>query len=226
MRFVWLMAAFAVPTPRIQAQDAVPVHREPRHRLVLDSARFRVLDVLIVPGDTTLFHIHDTPIMYVDLSPSPVAIQVLGGGWTASTPATAPGGVRIDSTYVANSVTHRVTNTGTTEFRLLAIVSSTPTSTVPMAAQTGLPGTVQIRSTWFWQARFQISPQSSTEWRTSGVPVLIVQPLSGQLDVEVDGKWYQQLERPGSWSLVPPHMRYRIANRGTAAANAVAIQIR
>jgi quercetin dioxygenase-like cupin family protein len=220
------MLAFAAPARGLHAQDAVPVQREPRHRLVLDSARFRVLDVLIAPGDTTLFHIHDTPIMYVDLSPSPVAIQVLGGGWTALPPAAVPGGVRIDSTYVATSVTHRVTNTGTTEFRLLAIISSTPTSMVPTAAQTELPGTVQTRSTWFWQARVHIAPQSGTEWRTSEVPVLIVQPLAGQLDVEVEGKGHQPLEGPGNFSLVPAHLRYRIANRGIAAANAVAIQIR
>ena len=226
MRFVWLMAAFAVQGPRIHAQDAVPVYREPRHRLVLDSVRFRIMDVLIKPGDTTLFHIHDTPIMYVDLSRSPVAIQVLGGDWITATPATAPPRVRIDSTYAVNSLTHRVTNTGTTQFRLLAIISSTRMSTAPIVAQTELPGTVEIRSTWFWQSRFQISPQSGTEWRTSGVPVLIVQPLEGQLDVEVEGKGHQQLERPGTWSLVPAHMRYRIANRGTAAADAVAIQIR
>jgi len=56
--------------------------------------------------------------------------------------------------------------------------------------------------------------------------VLIVQPLSGQLDVDVEGKGHQRLEGPGNCGLVPAHMRYRVANRGIAAANAVAIQLR
>lgn len=56
--------------------------------------------------------------------------------------------------------------------------------------------------------------------------MLIVQPMSGQLDVEVEGKGHQRLEGPGNFPLVPAHMRYRMANRGIAAANAVAIQIR
>jgi quercetin dioxygenase-like cupin family protein len=132
----------------------------------------------------------------------------------------------MDSSYAAAPVTHRVTNTGATEFRLLAVISSAPATTAPIAAPTGLPGTVEIRSTWFWQARVQLAPQSGTEWRTSAAPLLIVQPLSGQLDVEIEGKGSQRLERPGSWSLVPAHLRYRIANRGAVAADGVAIQIR
>jgi hypothetical protein len=231
MRFVhsWgVLALFAAPSPT-RAQDAVPVHREPRHRLVLDSVRFRVLDVQIVPGDTTRFHIHDTAILYVDLAISPVALQVFGGAWSATTsgPPRARGNVRIDSGYVLQPVTHRVTNIGGSVFRLLAIISSGPASAGHAdTAQAALPGITELVSTWFRQTRVQVLPRSTTEWRTSPSPVLVVQPESTGLEVEVAGAAGQRLEGPGSWVLIPPRARYRIANGRTESIAAVAIQIR
>src|SRR6266581_1061939 len=205
MRFVysWCVVALFAPQLEGRAQDAVPIHREPRHRLVLDSVRFRVLDVQIVPGDTTRFHIHDTAILYVDLAPSPVAIQILGGAWTGFTPPGSPGGrtgpVRIDSTYVLHPITHRVTNTGASTFRVLAIISSGPAPASGGDTTQTLPGTTELRSTWFRQARVQMEPGSTTEWRTSGTPVLIVQPALTGIEVELEGAARQRLESAGSW---------------------------
>lgn len=211
------------------AQVAVPVHREARHQLVLDSSRFRVLDVQIAPRDTTQFHIHDTAILYVSLVTSLTSAQVLGYDWP-STPANPPlaavGDVRIDSTYLLQPVTHRVTNAGATMFRLLAITSSGATLEPPMDSPRSLPGVVELRSTWFQQARVHLPPKSMTEWFVSASPVLVVQPLASRLGVERDGSARQPLDGAGGWFLVPALARYRITNDGPDSSTAVAIQIR
>jgi hypothetical protein len=62
-------------------QRVVPIHQEPRHHLLHDGAGFRVLDVQLASGDTTLFHTHDTPITYVSIDASAVNTQPLGGEW-------------------------------------------------------------------------------------------------------------------------------------------------
>lgn len=212
-----------------RAQDAVPVYREPRHRLVLDSIRFRVLDVQIPAGDTTRFHIHDTAILYVALGPSPTSAQILGDDWPStppSPPLAAVGSVRIDSAYVLQPVTHRVTNAGPGLFRLLAITSSGATRVSGIDAQRTLPGVVELRSSWFQQARADVRPGSMTEWFTSASPVLVVQPLASRLLVECDGDAPRALEGAGSFHLVPPRARCRISNGGSESATAVAIQIR
>ena len=41
--------------------QAVALEREPRHRVVLDAGTFRIFDVQIPPGDTTLFWSRATP---------------------------------------------------------------------------------------------------------------------------------------------------------------------
>lgn len=221
------MATLCLPLVA-RAQDVVPVHREARHRLVLDSLRFRILDVQIPAGDTTRFHIHETAILYVSLLTSPTSAQVLGSEWPV-TPASPPfatvGEVRIDSTYVRQPVTHRVTNAGAGAFRLLAIVSSGPMGATG-EERGSLPGVIQIRSTWFRQSRIQLEARATTEWSVSEHPVLVVQPFASRLAVETASDARHALDAPGSWFLVPARVRYRITNTGADTASAVAIQIK
>ena len=43
----------------------VQVSKEPRHKKVLENKYIRLLDVNIPPGDTSLFHIHSTPSVFL-----------------------------------------------------------------------------------------------------------------------------------------------------------------
>ena len=40
------------------AEDPVPVEQEPHHRVIFENQYVRVLDVVVKPGETTLFHKH------------------------------------------------------------------------------------------------------------------------------------------------------------------------
>lgn len=225
--FLSIVATLCLPL-LTRAQDAVPVYREARHKLVLDSLRFRILDVQIPARDTTGYHIHDTAILYISLLTSPTSAQVLGSEWPATPPSppfATVGEVRIDSTYLRQPVTHRVTNAGDGTFRLLAIVSSGP-ARGSREEQGTLPGAIQLRSTWFRQSRIQLPARATTEWSESESPVLVVQPFASRLAVESASDTRHTLDTPGSWFLVPARVRYRITNAGSDTARAVAIQIR
>jgi hypothetical protein len=231
MRLVFrccLIACLLLPF-KSGAQEAVPIYREPRHRLVLDSTRFRVLDVQIPPNDTTRYHIHNTAILYVAILTSPTSAQILGSDWP-TTPATPPfaavGEVRIDSTYVSEPVTHRVTNAGSGLFRLLAITSSGPARESASAGPQAGPGVMELRSTWFEQSRVQLAERATTAWFVPASPLLVVQLRASRLALECDGSARQTLDQPGSWLLVPVRTRCRIINDGSESATAVAIHIK
>jgi hypothetical protein len=82
--------AAAVTLQARQEDQVVPVHEEPRHRLVFDSPVARVLDIQIPPGDTTLFHTHSNPILYVNMSSSQTRGQTLGQEWSGGDAAARP----------------------------------------------------------------------------------------------------------------------------------------
>lgn len=214
--------------PAIQAQEAVPAHREPRHHLVLDSVRFRVLDIRIPPGDTTQYHVHDTAVLYVVINPAATAAQTFGGDWAATRRAgpVAAGDVLVDSSYVLKPVTHRVTNNGDGVFRLLAITFAGPISASGRDRPSALPGVDEAQSTWFRQSRVRIPAGATTDWFVSEHPVLIVEPVATALGVECEGQARRDLRGPGGWLLMPPQVRCRVANDGAAPATALAIQVR
>lgn len=226
LRILLVITTMLALPASMPAQTAVPVHLEPRHHLVLDSTRFRILDVRIPPGDTSQYHIHGTVILYVAIEPSNTSGQLLGRDWLVGTPFPSVGSVRIDSTYATQPITHRVTNPGPRTFHLLAVTSLGVARGSASTDRSTLPGTIELESSWFEQARTELSAGATTPWHTSPTPVLVVQPRADGIVVEREGGTRQALDGAGGWVLMPARTRYRVGNAGSASATAVVISIR
>lgn len=56
----------------------VPVSKEPRHHPVFENKKVRILNVLLPPGDTSLYHLHSTPSVFISLSTTKTAAQLKG----------------------------------------------------------------------------------------------------------------------------------------------------
>ena len=202
------------------------MHEEPRHRLVLTHQQLRVMDVRIRPGDTTLFHVHDVPALYVAVSAAPVDIQLLKGQWggthPAADPGRKPGDTNVDTSYVRQPITHRVTNVGSQLFNLIAITNSTvsPHDIGPSE----MPGALEIQNRWFTQSRVRLSADAVQRWYSAPVPTIVVQPLPEATAVLLESGEKHVLNTPGSWALVPAGARYRLTT--ASSATLVVVQVR
>src|SRR5689334_22094332 len=58
------------------AQPAV--RNEPRHHNVFENDYVRILDVFLPPHDTTQFHIHNTPSVFIMLTKTSTGSQLAG----------------------------------------------------------------------------------------------------------------------------------------------------
>src|SRR5687767_9426223 len=157
-----------------QEDKVVPVHQEPRHHLVFDSPGTRILDVQIPPGDTTLFHTHSDPILYVTMSTSQTRSQSIGAEWSgtgaaaaaapASTtpprvaPSSPPGRMMSTTSYADKPQTHRVNNIGSSLFRLIGITNSSPgdPSATPSADFSAKP---ELDNRWFRGYRWPLTAE-------------------------------------------------------------------
>ena len=74
-QFVFLICTISML--QTQAQEAIAVSKEPLHKKVFENNYLRVLDVHIAPGDTTLFHKHETPSVFISLHPVKTGSQVI-----------------------------------------------------------------------------------------------------------------------------------------------------
>ncbi len=95
----------------------VHVRDEPRHHNVFENEFFRILDVYLAPGDTTQYHLHNTPSVFILLNNCKVSSQLLGGQPQAG--ANVAGIISYDSLNTPRI--HRVWNTDTVWFHVIDI---------------------------------------------------------------------------------------------------------
>ena len=95
----------------------VQVRDEPRHHNVFENEVLRILDVHLGPKDTTLYHLHNTPSVFIIFTNTNVGSQLLGG--QPQKGANINGNVSYDS--LATPRIHRVWNEDASWFHVMDI---------------------------------------------------------------------------------------------------------
>lgn len=102
-----------------RSQPPVPVEQEPYHRWIFENQYVRVLDVVLAPGESTLFHTHSHDSIAVRLTDSTVQEQPFGEEWRPAS-RLLPGSSR----YMQGTqtpYTHRVKNAGSAPFHVIDV---------------------------------------------------------------------------------------------------------
>lgn len=218
-------------------ETRVPVHEEPRHHLMLDTPTLRILDIQIPPGDQTLFHTHDTAILYVPIARSQTRGQDWGGSWSGGGAAAAPAAgaapaapapaparpQRVNSvtTYVETPYTHRVNNIGTSLFRLIGIANRTAGDTTPPAAGGAAP---ELENRYYRAERLVVAPGASLPVSIHNGPVVLVMQTAGT--AAVDGAMWHPLNGPGDFARIDGATAHRLHNRGASEIEVVAVAVK
>ena len=113
MIFIRLMLLSMVITLSVSAQ--VQVSREPRHHKVVENAWVRILDVHIPAGDTSQWHKHSTPSVFLILSNTRTGSQVK---IEPGKPSFTDGRIWFEGFYDTPRI-HRVWNADDHEFHVI-----------------------------------------------------------------------------------------------------------
>ena len=97
------------------ANSQVQVSKEPRHKPVLQNEYFRLLDVWLPPGDTTFYHIHSTPSLFLYLTSNRISSQTFGGEWVQDSAIAGKAWYR---SFTPDNLIHRVVNTDLKPFHV------------------------------------------------------------------------------------------------------------
>ena len=95
----------------------IAVRNEPRHHNVFENDYVRVLDVFLAPHDTTQFHIHNTPSVFVIYTKTATGSQLKSGQPTKD--LSKAGSFWYDS--LATPRIHRVWNEDSVWFHVMDI---------------------------------------------------------------------------------------------------------
>src|SRR4029079_4688097 len=107
----------AVITCSLVTTAQIHVRDEPRHHNVFENEFIRILDVYLAPGDTTLYHLHNTPSVFIMFTNTNVGSQLIGK--QSQKGANITGEISYDSLKTPR--THRVWNEDTSWFHVMDI---------------------------------------------------------------------------------------------------------
>jgi hypothetical protein len=214
--------------PRAQDSDrVVPVYQEPRHRQVFVSGATRILHLQVHPGDTTLFHTHREPILYVTLQTTETRNQVLGGDWSQPQnpfPFTAPpSGLMSVTTYAQQPVTHRLHNAGTSMLELIAVLNGSAGDETQSSGN-GFTTPPELTNRWFRTYRFTVPPGQPGVTHTHNAPVTLVQTSDGR--AIGSGTRTFGFNAPAAWGYFDAREIHTVRNTGSSAVEFVEVEIR
>ncbi len=216
-------------------QGPVPIYQEPRHRVVFESGTTRIHDVQIPPGDTTLYHIHDTATLYVPISRSQTRSQVLGEDWRGGSPSGAgspagaepdsrPGQVTSTTSYVEKPLTHRVNNIGGGLFRLIAVANSSKGSDLDSDDVSGLSAKPELVNRWYRAYRVSLAAGQSGSPHRHATPVVVVQQTAGRVVVEAPTK--KELTAPGAFAWHDGSGTHQVRNVSDGQVELIEVEVR
>jgi len=211
----------------------VPLSKEPRHHVVFENPQFRVLNVDVPPGDTTLDHVHDHDLVTVAVTNgTETRIQNSGQAW-ANRPGRPLGDVVVND-YEGKPQSHRLDNVGKVAYQLFAVerLTGTGTSSAPVKAEAT---TMTKESRAFRVYDVQLSRERSQTSHTHAVPTIALlldgKVMSEGPDTHAKANapaavGLKQLDRPGQWVLVPAGDTHHLVRLASNDARVIEIEVR
>jgi quercetin dioxygenase-like cupin family protein len=216
--FLPLILLFVALMPA--AQSPVPVEKEPRHHLKFENRYTRVFDVVVPPGDATLFHTHSNDYVFVSIGDAALKAELQGS------PAVDLFMKDGETRYTKATITHRVMNYSKSTFRNITIeILASPPSAGGSSLEK-VPGhTLLFENERVRAWRLSLEPGQTTGTHSHGRAGLGVSVSGGQLLITgADGKSRKATVKPGDFQWHEARTTHSLQNTGKQRFEAVDIE--
>ena len=220
MRRYLLLVAFFGSTVSVTAQ--VQVRNEPRHHNVFENEFIRILDVYLGPGDTTLYHLHNTPSVFIVFTNSNVGSQLIGK--QPQKGANITGEVSYDSLNTPRI--HRVWNEDTGWFHVMDVelTSTKQKKDIPILQDPSLKllfnelqvngYTIELKSA----INLQLPPSASG--------YLLVSKTTSIIEFEINNAVQNRIMKPAHYIWIEAGKSFSIKSNSNQPANFVLLQFK
>lgn len=229
-----------------KGEEVVPVYHEPHHRMLFAYGTTKILEGQVPPGDTSWYHVHAEPVLYITLSASTQRTQNLGEDWgggggrggaagrggvpNAGGRGAAPGGgaplpaIRATSTtsYYDQPVTHRISNAGDRLFRFMVVTNASAGDDT--AGDHNFQGKPELTNRWFRAYRITLAPGQKTDAHRHSTESVIIQISDGK--GLAAGPMTFELGEQGRWAWFDRDTTHEIRNVGTTPLEVIEVDVR
>jgi len=200
-------------------QSPVPVVNEPRHHLKFENEYVRVFDVVVPPGDATLFHTHSSDYTFVSIGDATLKAEVMGS---------QPNDLIVkdgETRFTRGPITHRVTNVARTPFRNITIeILKSPGPVGASTPDVSAGHSIVLENDRVRIERLILEPGQTTNIHTHNLSALSVFLTKSRVRIESPGAKAETLEyKPGDFRWRAAPVTHSIKNVGSTRFEAVGI---
>lgn len=216
-----------VPAIACAAEQVLPTRLEPHHHVRLENQYIRVLQILLDPGDATLWHEHNLDFAGVTISGAELRNETRGGGQAALIQAKA--GVISWFNYEGRSYVHRILDVGSAPFVVdgFEILIANPGGFPVSERNQSPPYVMELDNSRLRAWRLKLAPGESAPPVEQGGPGFRV-VLSGDRLIETvdSGRQLTSTLEPGSFSYQRPGQTRAVRNSGTVPLEIVEFELK
>jgi len=195
---------------------------EPRHHNVFENEFVRILDAHLGPKDTTLYHLHNTPSVFIIFTNTNVGSQLKGG--QPQKGANVNGMISYDS--LSTPRIHRVWNEDTNWFHVMDVelTSKLQKGNTPVLQNPSLQLLFNEQQVNGYSA--EVKPGSILQLPASTAGYLIVSKGKSVIDYSVNEKRHHRIMNAAHYIWVEAGNSFSIGTKDSKPANFIILQLK
>jgi hypothetical protein len=191
----------------------VLVHEEPFHKPVYQNKDVRILNVVIPPGDTSLYHLHYTPSVFVFFTPSAAGTQLQGKG-PVSMKFTA-GRILFEDLAAPNTRIHRAWNEDKEDMHVMDVELLFENSGFK-SSPLQVPGVkLEVDTPWIRGYKVGLSQNEALELKGKKNSFILISLAEANVEVNTTGKPQTETLKRGSFYDIQRKKSFYVKNTGT-----------
>jgi quercetin dioxygenase-like cupin family protein len=201
----------------------IPVHQEPFHPPIFQNKQVRILNAKLPPGDTTQYHLHHTPSVFIFLTKTTMLSQLQGKDGSTST--SKAGSIIFEDLAAPNERVHRVINVDKDTLHVLdfeLISNDTGFVEKPLIH---LNLKLEIDNTWARAYRLTLANTNDIVFNERNYSYILVSLGKAIVRVEQHGKKEFKALKRGSFIEIKSKESFSIKNASSSTAEFALIEL-
>jgi len=219
-KYVLLTAAIITSSLFTTAQ--IHVRDEPRHHNVFENEFARILDVYLGPGDTTLYHLHNTPSVFIRFTNTNVGSQLFGKQSQKGANITS----EVSYDNLSTSRTHRVWNEDTSWFHVMDIELTSTKQKKNIAVLQNSALKLLFNEQEVNSYNIELKPASNIQLPSSADGYLLISKSESDIEFKIDDAVQDRIMKPSHYIWIEAGKNFSIKTKVNQPANFVLLQFK
>lgn len=202
----------------------VPVSKEPRHHLVFENDKVRILNVLVPPTDTTQYHVHSTPSVFICFTKTHTGSQRINEQPEYST--SVAGNVWFEDLSEPHIKIHRVWNMDTSVFHVMDIELMSKEKSFVINTQAIHHAHLQIDSPWARAYSIQLAKNEDLRIKNQPSDFILVAINDAEIKMVENGKESTSFIKASEYYWINANDIFSVINAGYARADFTLVSIK